>query len=117
MNDRPELPRRTRSERPCFFDDPAIDQLYAVVLAAAAELSVAYERIDALERLLAAKGVLGPGEVDAFRPDEAAELARAERRREFIERVFAVLGPGGQALARAADMPAWPTAPEEPKGD
>jgi hypothetical protein len=39
-------------------------------------------------------------------PGDAAELARATRRRDFIERVFAGLGTEGQAMARAAAMPA-----------
>ena len=117
MTDKPALPRRSRGERPCFFDDPAIDQLYAVALATAAELSVAYDRIDALERLLATKGVLAPGDVDAFRPDEAAELARAARRDELIGRVFAALVSDGQPTARALDMPAYSKTLEDLKRD
>jgi len=36
------------------FDDPAIDQLHAAYVTLATELAVAFERIDTLERLLAA---------------------------------------------------------------
>jgi hypothetical protein len=100
-----DIPRRASGERPYFFDDPAIDQLYAVLLALAGELSVAWDRIDALERLLVARDVLAPGEVAGFVPDEAATAERAARRRGTIERLFRVLTPEGTSLAPAADMP------------
>ena len=35
MTETSEVPRRVRGERSRFFDEPAIDQVYAVVLAAA----------------------------------------------------------------------------------
>ncbi len=105
MTEQDQVPRRARGERPYFFDDPAIDQLYAMFLAMSAEMSVAWDRVDALERLLADKGLLEPGEVSAYRPDEAAERARAEHRRHMIERVFRVLSAPGESAAAASDMP------------
>lgn len=101
-----EIPRRASGERPYFFDDPAIDQLYAMFLALAGELAVAWDRIDALERLLVARGVLAAGEVRGFVPDEVAAGERAAQRRDMIERLFRVLVQEGASLAPAAEMPA-----------
>ncbi len=105
MSQSKDIPRRARGERPYFFDDPAIDQLYAMFLALAGELSVAWDRIDALERLLVAHGVLAAGEASVFVPDEDAARERAERRSAMIERLFRVLTSEGGVLAAAADMP------------
>lgn len=83
-----EPPTRAKGHRPTYFDDPAIDQLHAAVLALAGELSVAYDRIDTLERVLARRGTLDRSEIDAYQPDEAAAAERAQRRSELVSRLL-----------------------------
>ena len=85
------LPRDPKGRRAQFYDDPAIDQLWAIVLALTAEVSVAFDRIDTLERLLQRAGSLRPGEIDAYLPDEATAAGKNRRREELIQRVFQVL--------------------------
>lgn len=106
MTDQPDdIPRCASGERPYFFDDPAVDQLYAMFLALAGELSVAWDRIDALERLLVAGGVLAAGQTSEFVPEEFAAAERAARRRAMIERLFRVLAKKDAPLSPAAEMP------------
>jgi hypothetical protein len=84
------LPSLSKGTRPEFYEDPAIDQLFAIVTALTGELSVAFDRIDALERVLVAARALAPHAVESFVADgEAAEL-RARAREELLRRVFAV---------------------------
>jgi hypothetical protein len=83
-------PRSTRGIRPEFFEDPAIDQLYAVMLEMAAELSAARDRIDTLERLLEQQGVLGRDLVEGFEPDAQAEAERTQWREDYLDRLFRV---------------------------
>lgn len=85
------LPREPRGRRAQFYDDPAIDQLWAIVLALTAEVSVAFDRIDTLERLLQRAGSLRPGDIDAYLPDGATATEKSRRREELIQRVFQVL--------------------------
>lgn len=85
------LPREPKGTRAQFYPDPAIDQLMAIVTALTAEVSVAFDRLDTLERLLAERGVVGPADVEAWRPDPTAAAERAKRREALIERVFQVL--------------------------
>jgi len=85
------LPRDPKGRRAQFYDDPAIDQLWAIVLALTAEVSVAFDRIDTLERLLQRAGALQPGAIDAYSPGEAATTEKNRRREELIQRVFQVL--------------------------
>lgn len=85
------LPRDPKGRRAQFYDDPVIDQLWAILLALTAEVSVAFDRIDALERLLEQAGTLRRDEVEGFLPDESAAEERNRRREALIQRVFQVL--------------------------
>ena len=76
MTDQP-LPRHTRSSRPQFFEEPGLDQMMSVVLGIAQELSVLRDRVDSVERLLDAKGSLTRAELEAYRPDAAADIKSA----------------------------------------
>jgi hypothetical protein len=84
------LPRRSKGRRPEFFDDPAIDQLFAIVTALTAEMSVAFDRVDTLERVLVRRGALSANALESYEPDPRAALQRAQRRDELLQRVFAV---------------------------
>jgi hypothetical protein len=85
------LPRIAKGHRPEFYDDPAIDQLFAIVTALTGELSVLFDRLDTMERLLAEAKVLSLEAIEAYVPDGAAAAVRVERRDELLRRVFAVL--------------------------
>jgi hypothetical protein len=85
------LPRRSKGPKPQFFRDPALDHLLAMVVALTAELSVAIERHDSLERLLDKQGVVKRKAIEAFRPDEAIEAERFKVRDDLIGRVFHIL--------------------------
>jgi hypothetical protein len=111
------LPRRAKGERPYFFDDPAIDQLHSLFLALSAELSVAYDRIDTLERLLEQKGLVPRADIEAFRPDDAVEGDRAARRNEYLQRIFRIFRDQREGLAKADRMPQYERTIAELGGD
>jgi hypothetical protein len=83
-----KVKRSIKGHRPQFHADPAIDQLHGMVMAMATEMSVLYERIDSMERIAAAKGVMLRAELEAFRPDAAAQAEREGWRQGFLERLF-----------------------------
>ena len=86
-----KLPRVAKGKRPKFFREPGVDQLYSIALELAAELSVAFDRIDTLEQLLNDKSMLSRAEIESFRPDASLEAERAARRDAYLQRVFRVL--------------------------
>lgn len=92
----PRLPREPKGRRAQFYADPAIDQLWAVVTAITAEVSVAFDRLDTLERVLERDGTATRAAIEAYRPDESAGRERARRREELISRVFEVLNQYGR---------------------
>ncbi len=85
------LPRDPKGRRAQFYQDPAIDQLWAVVAALTGEVSVAFDRLDTVERVLDRHGHVTREAIEAYRPDEAASAERAKTRDELIARVFQVL--------------------------
>jgi hypothetical protein len=75
LEDRPEQ---------TFFEDPALDRAFGVVMALATEVYVLRDRTRALERKLEAAGVIAPGALDG-EPDEAVREAEAGDREAFVE--------------------------------
>ena len=67
--------------------DPRVDTLMGMVLQLMSEVAVLRERVDAHERLGAAKQAVTPESVDDYVPDEAALKARAAVRQRMIEKV------------------------------
>lgn len=82
------LPRNAKGKRSVFFDDPAIDQMMTFILELSAEVSVVYDRLDTVERLLDDKGTISRDDIEAYRPNEDVEAARNERREAYLKRVF-----------------------------
>ncbi len=93
--------RKPAGKRP-YFLDPEVERVLAITMVVAQELAVARERIDTLERLLAERGVLPAGAVDAFTPtaDQAAERGRWTQ--EYLARVLRIVQQEGEAIAAAA---------------
>ncbi len=80
--------RRAKGKRPDYFDDPAVDRLYSVVMALAAEVSALRERQDTVERLLDAKGTISRADIEAYAPDRAAGEERGLATRAFVARIM-----------------------------
>ena len=83
--------RKAKGKRPAFFDDPQIDTVMGIVMALAGEVSVLRERLDTVERLAAAKGLLTPHDIEAYHPDEAVMAERERWRTEYLERILRVV--------------------------
>jgi hypothetical protein len=105
--------RSNTGERPCFFDDPAIDQLLGMLLAMSAELAVVRDRLDTVERLLERKGVLVREEIEAYRPDEKVAQERRKLHQEFLQRFLRIVRDERERLTPARDMKAYRQLMEE----
>jgi len=95
--------RRAKGKRPQFLDDPAVERVMSIAMSVAAELAVARERIDTLERLLEQKGILSTAEIEAFQPDAKAQTDRNDWGRNYIARVLRVVDQDVQAMAGLQD--------------
>lgn len=99
MTEPDPIPMYDEAGRPRFYADPGVDRFAAVLMRLASELWVARERIDTLERVAAAKGVILAEEIDAYAPDAAAAALREAARAAFIRTVFDPLRERGEAGA------------------
>lgn len=66
------------AEKPVYFDDPAIQALYQMVLILGEELAATREQLHALIALCESGAVPTADTIDAFIPDESFDLERAD---------------------------------------
>ena len=85
-------------KRPYFFN-PEVERVLAITMAAVQELAVARERIDTLERLLEAKGLVEREEIEGFSPTAEQGIERGLWLQEYLNRVLRIVQQEGQAVA------------------
>lgn len=74
--------------RPDFFDDPAMDRVWDVIVALTSELAVTRTRLDSLERVLAEHDCLPADALERWRADDATAQAQARDQQVLLARVF-----------------------------
>lgn len=94
-----KLPIHSKGKRASFYRSEGTDQLFSIVMMLTQELSVAYDRIETLERVLDKKGIVARQEVESHRPDAVEEMERTARRDAFIGRVFQIIHEEAESYA------------------
>lgn len=79
---------RAKGKRPDFLGDPNDERMLSILLAVIGEVSVLKQRLDTVERLLAAKGTISRADIDAYVPDREAAHERGVMIREYIARIM-----------------------------
>lgn len=79
---------KAQGKRPEYFADSMAEHSFSITMALMAELAVARERIDTLERVLASKGLLDQEEIEQYVPDAAAGEARQVAQTAYSARVL-----------------------------
>ena len=91
---------KSKGKRPEYFSDEMAENHFSITMALIAELAVARERSDTLERLLIEKGVLSSDEIESYVPDQQSAHARQTAHVEYATRIFRSLQ---QQLERLED--------------
>ncbi len=81
-------PRISKGAQPVFFEQPALEGMYGMLVVLMEEICVLRDRLDTYERLGARGIAVTPETVDAFTPDESQERVREERRAAIVRRVM-----------------------------
>jgi len=89
---------KSKGKRPYFFDDPAVERVLNITMAVAMEHAVTRERLDTIERLLEAKGILSQAEIDGYEPDKTAAEERQRWQAEYIARILRIIQQELEAL-------------------
>ena len=82
------IERNARGKRPLFYQAEGMDQAMSMILVLANELMVVRDRLDTVERIAAAKGVMIEAEIEAYAPDQAVLQVREARRQDFLARLY-----------------------------
>jgi hypothetical protein len=86
-----KVKRTVKGRRPKFNTDPAIDNVHGMVMALAAEVAVIHDRLDTVERISEAKGIMLTEEIEKFEPDGETLAAREQWRQQLLKRMFYLL--------------------------
>ena len=91
-----------------YFLDPQVERVMAIAMAAVQELAVARQRLDTLERLLEARGVLARGEIEGFVPTPGQAAERGLWTQEYLARVLRILQQEAEGIAASARGDLYP---------
>ncbi len=91
MTEQHKMPRTVRGKRPQFFDIAGLDEAMSMIMVLAEELAVVRDRLDTVERVAAAKGLILADEIEKFAFDQPALVEREIWRQQFFERMFYLL--------------------------
>ncbi|MEC4812944.1 MAG: hypothetical protein SAK29_06680 [Scytonema sp. PMC 1069.18] len=89
---------KSKGKRPYFYNDPAVERVLNITLAVAMEHAVIRERLDTIERILAAKGILTQSEIDAYEPSKTLSEERQRWHKEYIARILRIIQQELEAL-------------------
>jgi hypothetical protein len=98
-----EAGAKPAGKRPYFLNEE-VEAILAITMAVAQELAVSRQRVDTLERLLEAKGVVARSEIDHFAPNPAAAVERALANQEYIARVLRIVQQRNEAAETKGDV-------------
>ncbi|AUN32785.1 hypothetical protein [Niveispirillum cyanobacteriorum] len=98
-----EASAKPKGKRPRFLESWEAERALAVAMSLAGELVVTRQRLDTLERLLAAKGIVSRAEIDSFAPSKAEAAERGLWNQEFLARVLRVVQQEAEAISASDD--------------
>jgi hypothetical protein len=87
-------------KRPYFFT-PEVERVLAITMAVSQELAVTRQRLDTVERLLAAKGVVLKEEIDNFVPSKEDHEERGLWNQEYVVRILRIVQQEAEAVEAA----------------
>ena len=82
------VPHGADAPEPAYFADPAIDRLMGVVMSLASEVWILNDRLSAMERVLADKGLVTEQDRQAWAADAAAQSTLDAERDAFVRKLM-----------------------------
>jgi hypothetical protein len=90
---------KAKGRRPEYLDSPYEERMLSMLMAVIGEVSVLRERLDTVERLLDAKGVISRADIEGYQPDLETGKERNRIIRDYIARVMRGVQQDMEALA------------------
>lgn len=111
------IPMQARGKRPRFFPEAGADETVGMVLELMSEIWTVRERLYALERVAAERGLDLGAAIEEWQPDAAEEAELDAARRRMIESVLRTVEARhvpGRHLRRSIDAAGPESVPPEP---
>lgn len=90
---------KSKGGRPYFFNSAETERVMNIAMAIATEVAVVHERMDTIERLLEAKGILKQGEIETFLPTEEQAAERQLWHARYAARILRIVQQELDAVA------------------
>lgn len=90
---------KSKGGRPYFFNSAETERVMNIAMAVATEVAVIRERIDTIERLLQAKGILQQSQIEAFVPTEEQAAERQLWHARYAARILRIMQQEVDAIA------------------
>jgi hypothetical protein len=90
---------KSKGARPYFFESAETERVMNIAMAIATEVAVVRERIDTIERLLAAKGIVQQDEIEKFVPTEEQAEERQLWHTRYAARILRIVQQELDAIA------------------
>jgi hypothetical protein len=100
-----------------YFMDPSVERVLNILMATVQELAVTRERLDTVERLLEARGVVARSEIDGFEPSKDQAAERGLWMQEYLNRVLRTLQQEAEAVQAKDDLASEEVAVEVSRAD
>ena len=94
---------KAKGQRPYFFNDKAVERVLNITIALAGELAITHDRLDTLERLLEAKGIIARPEIEQFKPTPEQAEARQRWQAEYVARTLRIVQQELEAMQQPAE--------------
>lgn len=91
---------KSKGGRPYFLESAETERVMNVAMAVATEVAVLRERIDTMERLLEAKGLIDRSAIETYEPDETAAEERQLWHARYAARILRIFQQELDAIAR-----------------
>lgn len=91
---------KSKGGRPYFFNSAETERVFNISMAIATEVAVIRERIDTIERLLQAKGIITQQEIETFEPNEEQAQDRQLWHARYAARILRIVQQELDAVAK-----------------
>lgn len=91
---------KSKGGRPYFFTSAETERVLNISMAIATEVAVIRERIDTIERLLQAKGIISQDEIEAFEPNDEQAQERQLWHARYAARILRIVQQELDAVAK-----------------
>jgi gamma-glutamyl phosphate reductase len=95
---------KARGKRPWFLENQDAERVLNIVMALVQETAVMRQRLDTVERLLEARGVISQGDIEAYEPTKTEAEARGAWNQEFIARILRIVQQENEAVTRPDEV-------------